>query len=144
MLKFKNNQIEVISNFLQNLPLKNKASRARTLLISKLSEKLQEYVTFQKELLDKFAEKDEAGKLIQDSEGNYHWQASKVQEANEAMNELGFDEVFINLDEYRPNIENLTVALAELDIELSGQDALIYNELMNQLEAEIKGEQEHD
>lgn len=140
MLKFKNSEIETVVNFLEKLPLKTKASRARTLLINKLNEKFGDYVAFQKELLDEYGKKQDSGELFQDEQGNFYWDADKVDEANEAMNELGDDIVYIDTVEYRPNMKFLTLSLEDLDMELSGNDAIIYDQLMDQLEEEIKGE----
>ena len=63
-----------------------------------------------------------------------------MEEAVQAINELSQEEVYLNLEEYRPNIKFLTLALEEIDVALSGQDALIYDGLMEQLEEETKGE----
>lgn len=140
MLKFKNSEIETVANFLGKLPLKSKASRARTLLINKLNEKFGDYTAFQKELLDEYGKKQDSGELFQDEQGNFHWEADKVDEANEAMNELGDDIVYIDTVEYRPNMKFLSLSLEDLDMELSGNDAIVYDQLMDQLEEETKGE----
>lgn len=140
MLKFKNGEIQSYANFLSSLPLKNKASRARTQLISKLDKKFSEYAKFQREIIDKYAVKDEQGELEKDEQGNFHWVKETMEEAVQAINELSQEEVYLNLEEYRPNIKFLTLALEEIDVALSGQDALIYDGLMEQLEEETKGE----
>ncbi|MBU5243707.1 DUF1617 family protein [Lactococcus lactis] len=140
MLKFKNGEIQNYANFLSSLPLKNKASRARTQLISKLDKKFSEYAKFQREIIDKYAVKDEQGELEKDEQGNFHWVKETMEEAVQSINELSQEEVYLNLEEYRPNIKFLTLALEEIDVALSGQDALIYDGLMEQLEEETKGE----
>lgn len=77
---------------------------------------------------------------MKDEHGVFTWQADHVQEGNEAFKELGDEEVFLNIEEYRPNMAFLKAALDDLDMELSGVDALVYDLLMDQLEEEIKGE----
>lgn len=136
LLKFKNNELVNVANFLVSIPLKTKASRARTSLVNKLSLKNEEYRKFQKDLLEKYAQKDESGELIQDENGSYPWVKETKDEAVEALTELNNEEVYINIEEYRPNMKMLSLALDDLDIELSGQEAAAYDLLMDQLEEE--------
>ncbi|WP_347962762.1 DUF1617 family protein [Lactococcus formosensis] len=140
MLKFKNNELVNVANFLVSIPLKSKASRARTALVQKLSLKNEELQKFRDELLQKYAQKDEAGELIQDENGIYPWIKETEDEARETLIELHNEEVYINIEEYRPNMKILSLALDDLDIELSGQEAVVYDLLMDQLEEETKGE----
>lgn len=140
MLKFKNSEIAQTINFLSRISLKTKASRSRTVLIKKLSEKFEEFSKFQEEIFNKFAKKNKEGELDRDEQGAIHWEAEHIKEGNEALQELLDEEVFINIEEYRPNIKFLLLALGELDMELSGQDALIYDLIMDKLEEETKGE----
>lgn len=142
MLKLKNIELPSTIAFLNRISLRTKASRARTLLVKKLDVRLQEYVKFQQEILDKFAVKDDTGEVVKDEHGVFTWQADHVQEGNEAFKELGEEEVFLNIEEYRPNMAFLKAALDDLDMELSGVDALVYDLLMDQLEEETKGEDE--
>lgn len=142
MLKFKNSEIETVANFLNKAPLKSKASRARTLLIKKLNDKFGEYASFQKEVLEEYAKKKENGELYKDEQGNFHWEVDKVDVANNAMTEIGGEEVYLDIEEYRPNMKFLTVSLNNLDMELSGNEAIVYDLLMDQLEKET--EEEHN
>lgn len=134
LLKFKNNELVNVANFLVSIPLKSKASRARTALVQKLSLKNDEFRKFQKELLEKYAQKDDSGELIQDENGSYPWIQETKAEAVEALIELNNEEVYINIEEYRPNMKLLSLALDDLDVALSGQEAVAYNLLMDQLE----------
>lgn len=136
LLKFKNNELVNVANFLVSIPLKSKASRARTALVQKLSLKNDEFRKFQKELLEKYAQKDDSGELIQDENGSYPWIKETKAEAVEAFTELNHEEVYINIEEYRPNMKLLSLALDDLDVALSGQEAVVYNLLMDQLEEE--------
>ncbi|WP_270264768.1 DUF1617 family protein [Lactococcus formosensis] len=136
MLKFKNNELVNVANFLVSIPLKSKASRARTALVQKMSLKNDEFRRFQKELLEKYAQKDDSGELIKDENGSYPWIQETKAEAVEALTELNNEEVYINIEEYRPNMKLLSLALDDLDVALSGQEAVAYNLLMDQLEEE--------
>lgn len=136
LLKFKNNELVNVANFLVSIPLKSKASRARTALVQKLSLKNDEFRKFQKELLEKYAQKDDSGELIQDENGSYPWIKETKAEAVEALTELNHEEVYINIEEYLPNMKLLSLALDDLDVALSGQEAVAYNLLMDQLEEE--------
>lgn len=136
MLKLKNSEIISVINFLTIAPLKTKASRARSVVIKKLVEKNDELNKFQDEILEKFAEKDENGEVIKDEHGTSHWEKDHIKEGNEAIQELRDEEIYINIEEYRPNMKILGLALDNLDMELSGQDAIAYDLLMDQLEEE--------
>jgi Protein of unknown function (DUF1617). len=136
LLKFKNNELVNVANFLVSIPLKSKASRARTALVQKLSLKNEELQKFRDELLQKYAQKDETGELIQDENGVYPWIKETEDEARETLIELHNEEVYINIEEYRPNMKLLSLALEDLDVALSGQEAVAYDLLMDQLEEE--------
>ena len=136
MLKFKNNELVNVANFLVSIPLKSKASRARTALVQKLSLKNEELQKFRDELLQKYAQKDDSGELIQDENGVYPWIKETEDEARETLIELHNEEVYINIEEYRPNMKLLSLALEDLDVALSGQEAVAYDLLMDQLEEE--------
>ncbi|EKF50444.1 DUF1617 family protein [Lactococcus garvieae] len=140
MLKFKNGEITPTINFLSQLPLKNKSSRARTVLVKKLTEKNEEYTKFQVEIIEKYGERDEKEQLVEIAPGSFKIQKEYVSEANEILQELLEEEVYINVEEYRPNIKFLVTALNKLDMELAGQDALLYDNLLDKLEKESEGE----
>lgn len=138
MITFKNMELQPVSNFLQSLKLANKTSRARTRLVTKISEKLENLVSDQKELLEKYGQRDNEGNLIRDGNNAYLWNPDDSVEANKASIELNNEEVSIDLSEYKAAMKILTTALDSYSMELSEVDANIYNLLMDKLEEETK------
>lgn len=138
MITFKNMELQPVINFLQSLKLANKTSRARTRLVTKLSEKLENLVSDQKELLEKYGQRDNEGNLIRDGNNAYLWNPDDSVEANKASIELNNEEVSIDLSEYKAAMKILTTALDNYSMELSEVDANIYNLLMDKLEEETK------
>ncbi|MDR2976852.1 MAG: DUF1617 family protein [Streptococcaceae bacterium] len=138
MLSFKNYELKPFGEFLANLQLKNKASRARSKLVQKIESKLQEYSNDQNEIIEKYGEHDDSGNLIRDGNGQVIWRDGKINEVNKALQELNEEQTYLNIDEYRPNIKFLTVALDSLDQEFSAQEATIYDRIMDILEEETK------
>lgn len=137
MLEFKNSELVIYGNFLGSLNLKNKASRARTKLVKKLSEKLEEYNTDRNDLIDKYGSHDNEGNLIRDGD-NIKIEKEVREEATQAFTELDNEIIRVDIEEYRPNIKFLTLALDELDTDFSSNDATIYDGLMDKLEEENK------
>ena len=134
MLEFKNSELVVYGNFLAGLNLKNKASRARTKLVTKLSDKLEEFNTDHNDLIEKYGQHDNEGNLIRDEADSIKLEENLTEEATQAFLELDNEIVRIDIEEYLPNIKFLTLALDELDTDFSNNDAAIYDSLMDKLE----------
>lgn len=135
ILTFKNNELVPVANFLIGLDLKNKASRGRTKLVKLLAEKNSE---FQKELTeetDKFLLKDENGdKVPGEDEGTFKTIEGKALEANTVKEEISNEEAVIEFTEYSEKFAALRGELNSYDRELNGQDATIYDLLMETFE----------
>lgn len=135
ILTFKNNELVPVANFLIGLDLKNKASRGRTKLVKLLAEKNNE---FQKELTeetDKFLLKDENGdKVPGEDEGTFKTIEGKALEANTVKEEISNEEAVIEFTEYSEKFAALRGELNSYDRELNGQDAIIYDLLMETFE----------
>lgn len=145
-MNFKNKDIIPTANFLGDLKLTNKASRGRTKLIKLLDKKQQEMQEDLNELRDQFFKKDDKGEFIIQKDNNgdqfyvYIDDSKKVEHQKEVL-DIENEEAVINVEEYQQKIKNLYEALEDLNKELSNQDAVIYDTLMDKLD-EIFAEKE--
>lgn len=147
-IKFKNQEITPIANFLGDLKLTNKASRGRTKIIKLLDKKQQEMQGDLDKLRDQFFKKDDNGEFVIQKDDNggqfyvYIDDSKKVEHQKEVL-DIENEEAVINVEEYQQKIKNLYKALEDLDKELSNQDAVVYDTLMDKLDeifAEKEGE----
>ena len=135
-LTFKNSELSVVGNFLGTLSLKNKASRGRTKLIKLISAKNDEYNDDRKETLEPFIKKDEAGNNIEgNTPGSVVLIEEKQDEANTAIKEIDGEFAVIEFTEYSEKMKALFDSIADYPSELSGQDAMAYDLLMDQFES---------
>ncbi|MSD82905.1 DUF1617 family protein [Lactobacillus curvatus] len=142
-LTFKNEELAAIGNFLGTLSLKNKASRGRTKLIKLISAKNDEYVEERKETLEPYIKKDEAGKDVEGSTpGSVVLIEEKQDEATAAIREIDEESAVIEFTEYSEKMKALYDAIVDYPSELSNQDAMAYDLLMDQLEAVFENEKE--
>lgn len=136
-LTFKNEELAPVGSFLNELNLKNKASRGRTKLIKLLAAKNEEYSEERREVLDPYFEDE---KLLEDDDGNIdkdnRAKAAKV--ADEIESELAV----IEFTEYSEKMKSLYSALSDYQNELSNQEAVAYDLLMEQLEKNFENQTE--
>lgn len=142
MFKLANGSIVNVANFLSQLKLKSRASRARTVLISRLAAKEDEnkkvITDIQQrhvKMRDGEPEADENGAMV------FHSDESKQAYIDE-MNEFYNEKTTVDVADITSNLEALYHALDEYDEVLSGQDAAIYDIVCSQLEniSNLKGE----
>lgn len=144
-IKLENQSIVPVFTFLQGLNLKaNKASRGRTQFLKRLEEKNKEFNEALTDIQKEYFEVDEAGELKTGPEGKLIIKEGfSNTEANEKVMELNKEHFEVQFGEYSTKYDALFAALDNLEIELSGQEAFAYNELMDAYEAnEEKTEEE--
>lgn len=142
-LAFKNKELAAIGNFLGTLSLKNKASRGRTKLIKLISAKNDEYIEDRKETLEPFIKKDEAGNSVEgDTPGSVVLMEEKQDEATAAIKEIDEESAVIDFTEYSEKMKALYEAIIDYTSELSNQDAMAYDLLMDQLESAFENKME--
>lgn len=119
---------------------KGRQSRAVTKFGKLLTEKLGELQSDEKSLIAQYYEVDEDGNAKKDSDGNLVLLDDAILEDCDAeWNNLHAEQTVINITEYQPHLTHLITCLLDWDQELSGVDAVIYNELLDLLETiEIK------
>ena len=132
-LIFKKGEAQAFSQFLIKLELRNKTSRLRNKLAKKLDAITVELDEERIELLKELATKDEAGEpVIIELNGQQSYDVQDKDELADQINELRNEKVAVEIGEYSSNFSPLFEYLdsEEFDMVLSGQDALIYDELL--------------
>ena len=137
MLTLKNNELAPVINFLTALELSPKASRCRSKLVKKLMEKYEEFSEDEKNLFEKYGERDDDGELIKTDEQKYKLVPDTAKECLTEQQLLIDEEVMITLDEIKEKVKYLVTKLDKLDVKLAGNDAVIYDVIMDKLEEEI-------
>ena len=137
MLQVKNEAIVNLVTFLEKLELTPKASRVRTKLNKLLGFKVEELYKDEMDLLDRFGKKDEEGKLIQ-SDGAYSLIEDTALNYHKEKAELLSEIIHIEVRELHDKLPVLIEELESSEEKLSGQQAEIFDELMDLLEDELK------
>ena len=147
-IKLENSLLIPVFTFLQNINLKaNKASRGRTQLLKRLEEKSKEFNESLTEIRKEYFEVDGDSELVV-NKGKYKFKDEENKKAlevelNDKVEKLNKEHFEIQFGEYSAKYDALFEALDNLEIELSGQEAFAYNELMDAYETnEDKKEEE--
>lgn len=134
-LKLTGKYLAPIDKLLFDLKIKgSKETRSRSKLKKLVMRKLKEYQEDQRELLEKYAEKDKDGNPKTSEQGNYII-PSNQKELQEELNELGEEAAVIEGGEYVNHISTMKEVLENIDIELSGVQAEAYDHLLDAYEA---------
>jgi gas vesicle protein len=136
LLEFKNKELAPIINFLTALELSPKASRSRSKLVKKLLEKHEELVEDEKNLFAKYSEKDDNNSPVMTDEGNFKLLEDTKSECVREQQDLFDEYISINIDEIKEKVRFLVSKLDKLDVKFAGNDAVIYDTIMDQLEEE--------
>lgn len=121
-MQIKNGELNAYLDFLDKLKLKGKASIGRTNLIKAIAKHLERLGENQTVIIEEFDAWTDKEK------GTYK---NDNKELNEAMQELLVQDIEIEFNS--PFKKNLAEALGNYDEELSGQDALVYANLYENL-----------
>lgn len=130
-ITLKNTELPTAIQFLKDLNLKGSDSRCRSKLVKLLETPMQEFAQDEAELLKEYDLLDEQGKIKQDGDHE------KVAQFKVEQNKLYQECVQIDSGTYTPQIEKLQNILENIEIELSGEQAEIYDRLLDEME---KGE----
>ena len=133
-IKLKNKELQVVGVFLGELGLKGKGSRARTWLCKRLEDKLKDYIAELGEIQKEYAKQDEEGNVMT-SEGNTLLFETEEDERTYYIeaNKLAEEETIIDCTETMSKMKSLLAGLENLDVELKGNDAAVYDAVCEQL-----------
>ncbi|MBO0419111.1 DUF1617 family protein [Vagococcus fluvialis] len=132
VLEITNQQLINYSMFMKTVIAKGKGARAVAKFIKTLQPTMDEYLGFEMDIVKEYSQKDEAGNLL--SETNIYWISELKEKGERELKELKNETVVISLVELEPYIENLILAIEGTDLELCGNDLLIFDELLETLE----------
>lgn len=131
----KNGLIVPLFQFLQKVSLKNKASRGRNKFLKRLQEKSKEFDEALNDIKKEYFEVNDNGELVADEDGTLTFlEGADKDELNEKVKELEEETFEIHFGEHSSKFNAMFDALDDLDQELSGQEAHVYNELMDAYE----------
>lgn len=125
----KNRDLAKAINFLNSLNLKGKDSRSRSKFIRLLEKYFEELKDDEIELLREFDLLDENGNIKQDTDNT-----DSIRLFNIEQEKLYSEKVVINCEDIIDRMITLKEVLENLDTELSGDDAYIYDYLLDEIE----------
>lgn len=131
-IKLQNKELVPTINFLNSMNLKASESRHRSKLIKQLLSALESLNESELLLVDEFGQKDENGKLIENA-GEITLIKETAAEYQEERKKLLNEEVTIEPGQFVKNFEAMVGILEKYDAEISGDDAVIYDRLCDEL-----------
>jgi len=133
-MKFTNTNIQFLYNWL-NVPLHGTQSRARNRFIKLIDKQYKNSIDTRKEILEKYAKKDDAGKVIL-KEGLYDISDEDIEKAKEELNVFLDKSVSYKLT--KADIKDVKEIVSILNNSKVGHDIVqgeIYEQIMSELEA---------
>lgn len=131
-LTISNLQVLNFTQFLNVVSAKGKHARAVAKFMKLIEVKRQEYAEDEFKIVNEYGVKNENGELVNPK--IYNFRAEDALEANAEMMTLKNETVVIDLTEFEPHLQNLIEAIENNDTELKGNDLLIFDELLTELE----------
>ncbi|MBX9115911.1 DUF1617 family protein [Enterococcus casseliflavus] len=137
-ITLQNGELNAAINFLSSMELRGmEKSRQRSKLRDSLLLAAKEYQESQREIFEKHGRKDSSGELVINKEKNgYEIKKESQQEYREDMITLLLEEVVIDGGIHANLISGFGETLAGYDGILSGENADIYDRLMDEFEKE--------
>lgn len=134
-ITFKKSKLIVFYQLLNAVKAKGRKSRAVTKFNKLIVAKIEELQEDEKTLIAQYFEVGEDGNAKRDGEGNLvALEGVDVSDYDKEWQELHEEDVVIDLIEYKPYFEFLQSALEDWEQDLSGSDAVIYDELLDEIE----------
>ena len=130
--KLKNKEITTAINFLDRMNLKPKDSRHRSKFVKQLNKALLELSEEEKTLMNKFELIDSNGQLKSDNDRKI----DNVLAFNREQTILLEEEIIVEGGMYAKNLSEVQRILSEYDGVLSGEEAQIYDRLMDEFESQ--------
>ncbi|MGX7014441.1 DUF1617 family protein [Vagococcus silagei] len=131
-LTITNLQVLNFTQFFNVVSAKGKHARAVAKFMKLVEAKRQEYAEDEYKIVNEYGVKDEDGQLIDPT--TYNFRAEDAYKAGKEMMILKNEEVVIDLTEFEPYMSNLIEAIENNNAELKGNDLLIFDELLTELE----------
>lgn len=146
-IEIPNNQLVPAINFLRGLNLRPAPSRSRSKLVNVLDEARKNYAEDLNTLIENYQEKDADGEPVLQANGTAKIDQGRAKEFTDEADKLGEEVVTVDGGLHKRAITAMGDVLMGLDIELSKEDATVYDILMDaydNLEDEEESETEHN
>lgn len=136
-MKLKNYEIDAFTKLLFDMKLKGKESRMRTRLVKQLDEYSRDVIAVERnELITQYAKKDEHGEIVLNEDKTQAVLSDETISEFHAEHNILMNEQYV-IEENETNKEMLlTISQSVLncDIELSGNEAIMYDNWCEELE----------
>ncbi|URZ87559.1 hypothetical protein [Floricoccus penangensis] len=129
-ITLKNKELVPAVNFLQSLSLKASDSRHRSKFVKDLSKGIEDLSQSEQDLLSEIGLLNERGEVDESNQ-------ELVKEYNKVRKDLLEEKVVFDGGIHAKSLEMLSVILINLEIELSGIDAEIYDRLLDEFEKNL-------
>lgn len=129
-LQITNQQLINYTKFMNIVKAKGRKARATAKFIKILQAKFGDYSEDEMSIVMEYSQKDDDGNLLSQTE--IIWEDAEA--GNKELYELKQEEIVIDLTEFEPHIETLISAIEDNDYELQGNDLLVFDELLDNLE----------
>lgn len=133
-IKAKNNQLNGMIQFLNDMKVKGKASLGRTKLKEKLAKKLEIFAKDEAAIVEEF------GEYTDKNLSRFEWNDGQAKDGQEALEELGEQAVEVNLQDYTKWATPLKEKILNFDEEISGVKADGWAVLIENLEEDKEEE----
>lgn len=139
-IKLKNFELIPAFNFLTEMKLKASDSRHRSKLTNILADAVQSLNEAEIDLAKQYCELDDLGEPIVDDESNLTFKSERDKaEFIVEKQQLLQEEVVLDFGMHEQNIQKVLGILQSYDGVISGDDAIIYDRLLDEFEA-LEGE----
>lgn len=137
-VKLKNKHLIEATQFLQELRLKGSESRARTKFVELLDRSIDCLGRSEIELVKEYAILGEDGEIEFGENGTYNLRENVAEEFFTEKAKLFEETAEIEGGTYTTHLETMLKILEECDIELSGEQAVLYDVLCEAFEEAVK------
>lgn len=141
-LTVQNKDLNTLYSVLDKIKVTNmRVNRGRAKLLAKVEAKLREYAKDEVDIIDQYAAKNDKGKWLVDDKGNAKLaDVTKVTELNDFLDELASEPIVIKGGEYSKRFIDFLEYLAEAEDEFTGAEIILIDNILEQYEANKKGE----
>lgn len=139
VFKVENKYLKAIGEMVAMTPMNGSRSRHRQRFIRDINEQLNLISAEREELIKEFAVLDETGEALSEVNGSVVFSDEvSEQECVKALNELQSEEFILEGEDKLTMLKKVYLGLEESDVMLSGEDAVAYDLLMENIEEALE------
>ena len=140
--KFKNKDLPTLTNLIDNLhTTAMRVNRGKIKVYSAISDKLHEYAEDESDILKQYVVIDEDGQFAKKDDGSLALKDGvNAVEVNQQLEELQNEIITISSGDYTNRFVDFFEWLVDCDVELTTQENILVDNLLEQYEEQTKGE----